>query len=128
MPWISARLKRQLTGTGSHNKFKAQMIDGSRMRVSDCKSILLQQAYLGVIDAELESINGIPVEDAKDESLHIFQRGECVATYEDKLRHNFTCNVYSHTLTFRRTGRLELMKLFTYINGGSMLSSLLVYR
>jgi hypothetical protein len=126
MPWAMARLGRQLTGTGSHNKFKAQMIDGSRKRVSEESCIMWLQMYLNVIGAELKSINGIPVKNA--DAYWIFRNGEQVATYVDELNKNRTCRVYSHSVKFKRTGRLVMLKLFSYINGGSMFSSLLVYR
>lgn len=109
---------------------KAQILDGSRKYVSDQRCFRLLQQYFSILDASLGGINGVlPSSRMSDEetSDFIFRCGKSLGIYEDNIT-GHKCRVFEHEVEFIDPGRIVDVKLYTYINGGSMLSCVVVYR
>ena len=119
-----------ITGEGRY-LLKAQILDGSRKWVSDTRAFRLLQQYFSLLDARLESINGwLPSSRWDDKDCYddtIFRHGKELITYKDNLR-ACKCKVYKHDVEFNEMGRIIQVKLFSSINGGSMLTCLVIYR
>lgn len=99
---------------------KAQILDGSRRKMKDGECFELLHLYFSMLGAKLQYIN-------RRSMGHIFRYGKDLGTYSDPITKH-TCRVYEHALEFYKIGRIVSVKIYTYTNGGSMLSCLVVYR
>lgn len=125
--------QRELGGYNSKSGkrlLKAQILDGSRKRVGDQRCLRLLQQYVSILGAKLGGINGVLPSSREEDDLndsYIFRNGRFIGDYFDK-KSGHKCTVYKHYVDFVDPGRIVTMDLYTYTNGGSMLSCVLVYR
>jgi hypothetical protein len=112
---------------------KVQILDGSRKRVNDQQCFRLLQQYFSILGADLSSINGVlpcsrwDDEDKSAQENWIFRCGKDIGTYTDDIT-GHKCSVAEHKVEFLKPGHIIDTKLYTYTNGGSMLSCLVVYK
>ena len=109
---------------------KAQILDGSRKMVGDHRCFRLLQQYVALLGARLGGINGALPSSRFDDDLsddYIFRNGRSLGIYTDK-NSKHKCKVYKHEVEFLDPGRILTMDLYSYTNGGNMLSCLVIYR
>ena len=123
------QLDRQRNLTSVHHEtgkrlLKTQIFDASMRPISSDNCVKLLNQYLDVINTKIVSING-----QKPGRLdNLFRAGKIVKTYVDKKRPHQVQKVRKHMVKLADNKREPELHLYTYCNGGYMLTGVLVYR
>ena len=120
------RLMKQFSSCRNQDLWKAQILSGSTRGVPHNEIISMLKAYIACIPGlRMKSINGIPLTTTAAKPLYS-TNGRCVLTYRGK--NGRTGRVIKHKVEFESNRRSAEFYVYTYINGGQMLPTLLMYK
>jgi len=126
MAYINAKLHRQDRRTLANRK-KVQIVNSCLRNVSYKNAIKGYKDYLKVIGVELKRINGIPVNLEDGEYCLSKEFATRVYSYPDMLLKK-DVHVYKHEVELKDNDREAELFIHTYINGSTMMQSMLIYK